>query len=81
MLQEIQKMIEMNEGVLAKVDSKIIDLKNKMGKKDFNSSSYWYWVGVRFTLNSEINDLKQIQEKAEQEVSSIDHCLDALRGL
>ena len=81
MLQEIQKQIKMNEGVLAKVDRKITELSNKKGTRDFDNNSYWYWLGVRFAVNSEISDLKQLQEKAEQEVSSIDHCLDALRGL
>ena len=80
MLQEIQGKIQMNEGVLAKVDYKLTELKRKMGKKDFDSSAYWYWIGVRFTLNSEIKDLKELQEVAEQEISFLDHSLDALRG-
>ena len=81
MLKEIQKQIQMNEGVLAKVERTIIDISNKKGSRDFDSQAYWYWLGVRFALKSELSDLKQLQEKAEQEVSSIDHCLDALRGL
>ena len=81
MLDEIQRQIKINEGVIAKVDSKITDLCNKKGTRDFDNNAYWYWLGVRFAVKSELSDLKQLQEKAEQEVSSIDHCLDALRGL
>ena len=81
MLKEIQKQIEINEGLLAQVNIKIIDLSNKKGKRDFDSKCYWYWLGVKHAVESEISDLKKLQEKAELEVSSIDHCLDALRGL
>lgn len=76
MLQEIQRKIRINEGVLANAQRKLAELSNK---KD--TQAYWYWLGICNGIKSMLTDLKDLQEIAEQDVSSLDHCLDALRGL
>ena len=44
-------------------------------------SAYWYWLGVSEGIHHCLKDFKDVQAIAEADVSSIDHSLDALRGL
>ena len=77
MLKEIQRKISVNEGVLANANRKCEELKNDSKHRE----AYWYWLGVACGVRSVLKDLQDLQEQAEQEVSSVDHFLDALRGL
>lgn len=75
MLELIASKIRINEqlGVIAKQKSNSYYKTNK--------DLYYYWLGVANAQRKIVADLKEIQVSAEQDVSSIDHCLDALRGL
>ena len=73
MLKTIADKINLHESLYAIADKKRILADSK--------TKEYYWLGVREAEKGIIKDLKLIQEKAEQDISSIDHCLDTLRGL
>ena len=73
MLEEIARNIRIHESLMV-----IARNKAKTFKEPTKS---FYWLGVWKAEEKIVEDLKKLQEIAEMDVSSIDHCLDALRGL
>ena len=73
MLELIAHKIKINEELLAVI-------KDKQAKeKDLNKK--YFYAGSINAFEMALKDLKEIQERAELDLYSVDHCLDALRGL
>ena len=73
MLNTIANKIRLHEGVVAIIKNKIKSTKSKYERA--------FFTGALSTEEKILEDLEQIQEVAEESISSIDYELDNLRGL